>query len=130
MESFFFNLHRCQVSPIDKRLVPNLRRLKITLKYDINAMELLDQLFDHDVLFSLTKFALEGIVTGPNVVSKLLSMLSHQCSYTYIIRWIVKTTIALSNTSSIFLNTLQQLKGRIPIELELCLHNDGYSIDA
>ncbi|CAF3639615.1 unnamed protein product [Rotaria socialis] len=124
------NNYNNQVSPIDKRLVPNLRRLKITLKYDINAMELLDQLFDHDVLFSLTKFALEGIVTGPNVVSKLLSMLSHQCSYTYIIRWIVKTTIALSNTSSIFLNTLQQLKGRIPIELELCLHNDGYSIDA
>ncbi|CAM4984117.1 unnamed protein product [Rotaria socialis] len=59
-------LRLLQVSPIDKRLVPNLRRLKITLKYDINAMELLDQLFDHDVLFSLTKFALEGIVTGPN----------------------------------------------------------------
>ncbi|CAM4984113.1 unnamed protein product [Rotaria socialis] len=60
------NNYNNQVSPIDKRLVPNLRRLKITLKYDINAMELLDQLFDHDVLFSLTKFALEGIVTGPN----------------------------------------------------------------
>ncbi|CAF4666285.1 unnamed protein product, partial [Rotaria sp. Silwood2] len=109
-----------QVSRFDKRLVPNLRRLKITLKYDINAMELLDQLFDHDVLFSLAKFTLEGMVTGPNVVSKLLSMLCHQCSHTYIIRWIVKTTISLSNTCSILLNTLQQLKGRMPIELELC----------
>ncbi|CAF4685277.1 unnamed protein product [Rotaria sp. Silwood2] len=118
-----------QVCRIDKRLVPNLRCLKITLKYDINAMELLDQLFDHDVLFSLTKFTLEGMVTGPNVVSKLLSMLCHQCSYTYIVRWIVKNTISLSNTSSILLNTLQQLKGRIPIELELCLYNNGYSIE-
>ncbi|CAF4278475.1 unnamed protein product, partial [Rotaria sordida] len=103
-----------QISRIDKRLVPNLRRLKITLKYDTNAMDLLDQLFDHNVLFSLTKFTLEGMVTGPNVVSK----------------WIVKTTISLSNTSSILLNTLQQLKERIPIELELCLYNDSYSIKA
>ncbi|CAF3292720.1 unnamed protein product [Rotaria sp. Silwood2] len=114
------NNYNNQVSRFDKRLVPNLRRLKITLKYDINAMELLDQLFDHDVLFSLAKFTLEGMVTGPNVVSKLLSMLCHQCSHTYIIRWIVKTTISLSNTCSILLNTLQQLKGRMPIELELC----------
>ncbi|CAF5027055.1 unnamed protein product [Rotaria sp. Silwood1] len=115
---------------IDKRLVPNLRCLKITLKYDINAMELLDKLFDHDVLFSLTKFTLEGIVTGPNVVSKLLSMLCHQCSYTYIVQWFVKTMISLSNASSILLNALQQLKGRIPIELELFLYNDSYSIKA
>ncbi|CAF4300244.1 unnamed protein product [Rotaria sp. Silwood2] len=78
---------------IDKRLVPNLRCLKITLKYDINAMELLDKLFDHDVLFSLTKFTLEGIVTGPNVVSKLLSMLCHQCSYTYIVQCQVPETL-------------------------------------
>ncbi|CAF3595229.1 unnamed protein product [Rotaria sordida] len=108
------NNYKNQISRIDKRLVPNLRRLKITLKYDTNAMDLLDQLFDHNVLFSLTKFTLEGMVTGPNVVSK----------------WIVKTTISLSNTSSILLNTLQQLKGRIPIELELCLYNDSYSIKA
>ncbi|CAF0774666.1 unnamed protein product [Rotaria sordida] len=124
------NNYKNQISRIDKRLVPNLRRLKITLKYDTNAMDLLDQLFDHNVLFSLTKFTLEGMVTGPNVVSKLLSMLCHQCSYTYIVRWIVKTTISLSNTSSILLNTLQQLKERIPIELELCLYNDSYSIKA
>ncbi|CAF1448085.1 unnamed protein product [Rotaria sordida] len=124
------NNYNNQMFRIDKRLVPNLRCLKITLKDDINAMELLDKLFDHDVLFSLTKFTLEGIVTGPNVVSKLLSMLCHQCSYTYIVNWFVKTTISLSNASSILLNALQQLKGRIPIELELFLYNDSYSIKA
>ncbi|CAF0752192.1 unnamed protein product [Rotaria sordida] len=64
------NNYKNQISRIDKRLVPNLRRLKITLKYDTNAMDLLDQLFDHNVLFSLTKFTLEGMVTGSNVVSK------------------------------------------------------------
>ncbi|CAF3029004.1 unnamed protein product [Rotaria socialis] len=93
-------------------------------------MELLDKLFDHDVLFSLTKLILEGIVTGPNVVAKLLSMLCHQCSYTYIVQWFVKTTISLSDTSRILLNALQQLKGRIPIELELFLYKDDYSIKA
>ncbi|CAF4896214.1 unnamed protein product [Rotaria socialis] len=92
--------------------------------------QLLDKLFDHDVLFSLTKFTLEETVTGPNVVSKLLSMLCHQCSYTYIVQWFVKTTISLSDTSSILLNALQQLKGRIPIELELFLYKDDYSIKA
>ncbi|CAF3653822.1 unnamed protein product [Rotaria socialis] len=93
-------------------------------------MELLDKLFDHDVLFSLTKLILEGIVTGPNVVAKLLSVLCHQCSYTYIVQWFVKTTISLSDTSRILLNALQQLKGRIPIELELFLYKDDYSIKA
>ncbi|CAF4590445.1 unnamed protein product, partial [Rotaria sp. Silwood2] len=117
-----------RVSRIDKRLVPNLRRLKITLNYNSYATELLDQLFYHDVLYSLTNFTLVGMVNGPYIVCKLLSMLCHQCSYRLAVRWIVKTTISFSNTSIILLNTLQQLKGRIPIELELCLYENSYSI--
>ncbi|CAF4428107.1 unnamed protein product [Rotaria sp. Silwood2] len=124
------NGYNNRVSRIDKRLVPNIRHLKITLKYNSHATELLDQLFDQNVLFSLMNFTLVGMVTGPDVVCNLLSMLSHQCSYTLIVRWIVKTTISLSNTSIILLNTLRQLKERIPIELELCLYENSYSINA
>jgi len=116
-------------SKIDKRLVPNLRCLKITLN-NIHGPELLDQLFDHDVLFSLTNFKLLGLVTGPDVVRNLLSMLCHQCSYTLMVRWHVKTMISLSDTSAILLDTFRQLQGRIPIELELSLYHHGYCIKA
>ncbi|CAF4898421.1 unnamed protein product [Rotaria sp. Silwood1] len=75
------NDYNNRVSRIDKRLVPNLRRLKITLNYNSYATELLDQLFYHDVLYSLTNFTLVGMVNGPYIVCKLLSMLCHQCSY-------------------------------------------------
>ena len=92
-------------------------------------MEQLDQLFDYDVLFSLTKFILSGIVTGPNIVRKLLSMLSHQCSYTLMVRWNVETMISLSDTSVILSDTFRQLQSRIPIEVELSLYHHGYYID-
>ena len=93
-------------------------------------MELLDQLFDHDVLFSLTNFTLLGLVSGAEIVRNLVSMLCHQCTYTLMVRWHVKTMISLSDTSVILLNTLRQLQGRIPIELEISLYHDGYCIKA
>jgi hypothetical protein len=111
-------------------VIPNLRRLKITSKYDIRTVELLDRLFDHNVLFSLTKFTLLGIVSGPDVVHNLLSMLHPQCLYVLNVIWFVQTVVSLSNTSAILLDTFRQLKGRIPIELELSLGYDRYSIRA
>ncbi|CAF4152120.1 unnamed protein product [Adineta steineri] len=84
-----------RVSNINKHLVPNLRRLKITLNNDIRDVESIDQLFDHDVLFSLTNFTLVGIVTGSRVVRNLLSVLSDQCSYTLMVHWRQCYTIAV-----------------------------------
>jgi len=91
---FFLLIYFSRVFSIDKHLTPNLRRLKITSKYNIHTMELPARLFDRDVLFSLTNFTLVGMVTGPYVVRKLLSMLCHQCSYTLHVRWHVKTEIS------------------------------------
>jgi len=93
-------------------------------------VKLLDQLFDHAVLFSLTKLILLGLVAGPDVVRNLLSMLCHQCSYTLMVRWHVETMISLSDTSVILLDTFRQLQGRIAIELELSLYHHGYCIKA
>ena len=42
----------------------------------------------------------------------------------------MKTAILLSDTSVILLDTFRQLKGRVPIELELALDTNGYSIRA
>ncbi|CAF0738379.1 unnamed protein product [Adineta steineri] len=117
-----------RVSNINKHLLPNLRRLKITLNNGIGDIEPLDQLFGHDVLFSLTNFTLLGVVSGSKVVRNLLSMLSHQCSYTLMVNWCVETMISLSDTSTILLNTFRQLQSRIPIELKLSLHHHSYSI--
>jgi hypothetical protein len=125
----FLLIYFSRVSKIGKRLVSNLRCLKITLKNYVHGVEL-DQLFDHDVLFSLTNFTLLGLMTGPDVVRNLLSMLCHQCSYTLMVRWHVETMISLSDASVILLDTFRQLQGRIPIELELSLYHHGYCIKA
>ncbi|CAF1523782.1 unnamed protein product, partial [Adineta steineri] len=117
-----------RVSNINKHLVPNLRRLKITLNNDIRDGESIDQLFDHDVLFSLTNFTLVGIVTGSKVVGNLLSMLSDQCSYTLMVNWRVRTMISYSDTSIILLDTFRQLQSRIRIELKLSLYQQCYTI--
>lgn len=119
-----------RVSCIDKRLLPNVRRLKITSEYNTHDNVLLDRLFDRDVLFSLTNFTLVGMVTGSDVIRNLLSMLSQECSYKLIVRWTVKTTIPLLDRSVILLDTFRQLKGRVPIELELYLYEGGYFIKA
>jgi hypothetical protein len=119
-----------RISSIDKRLVPNLRRLKIRSEYNMHNMELLDGLFDDDALFSLTHFTLVGMITGPYIVRKLLSMLNHQCSYVLNVRWYAKTVILLSDASAILLDTFRQLKGPVPIELELTVEINGYSIRA
>jgi hypothetical protein len=70
------------------------------------------------------------MVSGPYIVRKLLSMLSHQCSYVLNVRWCVKTAILLSDTSVILLGAFRQLKGPVPTELELSLDTKGYFIRA
>ncbi|CAF4046120.1 unnamed protein product, partial [Rotaria sp. Silwood1] len=119
-----------RISGIDKHLAPNLRCLKITSKYDTHSVAPLDRLFERDVWFSLTNFKLLGLVTGPHVIHNLLSMLSDQCLYVLIVKWYAWPSISLSDTSDILLNTFRQLKGRVPIELELSLNEDNYSIRA
>jgi hypothetical protein len=126
---YFLLIYFSRVSKIGKRLVPNLRRLQITLTDYTPGVEP-DQLFDHDVLFSLTNFILLGLATGPDVIRNFLSMLCHQCSYSLMVRWYVEAITSLSDTSVILLNTFRQLQGRISIELELTLLYQGYRIEA
>ena len=47
----------------------------------------INELFEVDVLFSLTKFSLWGDVDGPNVLQDLLSKLSNQCLYSFDVEW-------------------------------------------
>ncbi len=129
-KSFLLIINFSRISKINKNLVPNLRRLKITLGNYIDNVEPLDQLFDHNVLFSLTNFTLLGLVTGLKVVRNLLSMLCHHCSYKLMVIWNVETMISLSDTSIILLDTFRQLQSRIPIEIQLSLNNHGYSVSA
>lgn len=117
-------------SSINKRLAPNLRRLKITCNRYLVPLAALDQLFEQDVLFSLTKFILLASISGPHVVQNLISMLSNQCLYSLRVSWSVRTTVSLSNASSILLDTFRQLEGRVPIELELSLNKSSYRITA
>jgi hypothetical protein len=110
-----------RIIPINKRLAPNLRRLLIGWNRCINSVKSINQLFDRDVLFSLTKFTLSAKMAGPHVLNDLLSMLSPQCLYSFDIEWSVSSALSLSETSKILSDTFQQLKGSVPIELELCL---------
>ena len=112
--SFLLIINFSRISKINKNLVPNLRRLKITLDNYIDNVEPLDQLFDHNVLFSLTNFTLLGLVTGFKVVRNLLSMLCHYCSYKLMVTWHVETMIPLSDTNIILLDIFRQLQSRIP----------------
>jgi hypothetical protein len=69
-------------------------------------------------------------VAGPHVIHNLLLMLSEKCSYALAVRWSVQTVLPSTDISNILLDTFQQLKGRIPIELELSLNQDSYSVVA
>ena len=121
-----------RISAIDKRLLPNLRRLKIASEYTTYGMGSLDQLFNCDLLLALTNFTLVGVIIGPDIVSKFLSMISEQCCYTFDVRWHRKTRLSLSDASAVLLDTFQQLKGRAPVELKLdsSPYQCGYAIEA
>lgn len=93
-------------------------------------LESINELFERDVLFSLMKFRLSAWVAGPHVLHNIQSMLSSQCLYSFDVGWDIKTVVSLSETSNILFDTFQQLKGPVPIELELFLQENMHSIRA
>ncbi len=118
------------VTPINRRLAPNLRRLNISWNECIVTVKSINQLFERDILFSLIKFTLSAEMAGPHILHNLLSMLSSQCLYSFDVGWLVRTVVSLSEASKILSDTFQQLKGSVPIELELSLEENMYSIRA
>ncbi|CAF0937658.1 unnamed protein product [Rotaria sordida] len=119
-----------RITPINKRLAPNLSCL--TIKWFTSTMnpESINELFERDVLFSLMNFRLLARVAGLHVLHNLQFMLSSQCLYSFDIRWSVKTIVSISETSKILFDTFQQVKGPVPIELDLSLEEDMYFIRA
>jgi hypothetical protein len=109
-------------------MAPKLRRLKVTRNSNLDSLESINQLFERDVLYSLTKFTLVGMVTGLHILRNFISMLSDQCLYSLDVWLRVHTTVSLFDTSIILLDAFQQMKGRMPIELELSLNDNNYSI--
>jgi len=93
-------------------------------------VESIKEIFEHGVLFSLKNFTLLAEIAGCDVLHNLLSMLSSQCLYSLDVKWFVGTVVSLLETSKILSNTFQQLKGPVPIELELSLKKHMYSIRA
>jgi hypothetical protein len=90
----------------------------------------INELFELDVLFSLTKFSLSAEVDGSYVLQDLRSMLSSQCLYSFDVTWHAKHVVSLSETNKIFFNTFHQLKGSVPIKLKIYLVLDKYFIRA
>jgi hypothetical protein len=114
-----------QCNPIDRSLVPNLRRLKISwnnygrLEHQASIVAP-TQLSTRDVFFRLTLFSLVVEHLKNEVIHDLLSMLSTQCSYSLdILRRGETASMALgqSITSTILLNTFRELKGWKPMEV-------------
>ncbi len=73
------------------------------------------------------KFRLFAAIDGPYFLRNLLPMFSSQCLYSFGVIWYVETSVSLSETSKILSDTFQQLKGSVPIELELSIRNNGNS---
>ncbi|CAF5023467.1 unnamed protein product, partial [Rotaria sp. Silwood1] len=116
-----------QVAPINKRLASNLRRLKIEWFTSIIDLESVNKLFECDVLFSLTNFTLLATIADPYILQNLLSMLSNQCLYSFGVNWLMRTAVLSSlEINKILSDIYQQLKGPVPIELELSLEENMY----
>ncbi len=120
-----------QYTPINKRLAPNLRRLKMNWVEKVVNVKSIEQLFECDVLFSLTNFTLLAQINDLNVLHNVLSKLSSQCFYRFDVKWnVIDEEVSLLDTSNVLSKTFEQLKGPMPIELELFLKRDNYSIRA
>lgn len=117
-------------SPINKRLAPNLRRLKLNWVEKVVNMKSIEMLFECDVLLSLTNFTLLGQISDLDVLQNVLPKLSSECLYRFDVTWYVTDDVSLSDTSDILSNTFEQLKGPVPVELELTVKMDTYSIRA
>ncbi len=113
-------IHFRRVTPINKRLAPNLRRLDIDWVGRITVKSF-TEFFERDVLSSLMKFSLFTTIDSPHLLYNLLPMFSSQCLYSFGIIWYMETPVSLSETSKILSDTFQQLKGSVPIELELSI---------
>jgi len=123
-------IHFSRITSISKYLVPNLCRLKIAWFNTIMNVDTINELFEVDVLFSLTKFTLWGRVDGANVLQHIRSKLSSQCLYSFDVEWHVKNVVSLSESDKIFFNTFHQLKGSIPIQLQMYSLINKYFIRA
>ena len=91
----------------------------------------IEMLFADDVLFSLTNFALLAKMTDFDVLENVLSKLSNQCLCRFDVTWVLKEDeVALSDMSNILSKTFEQLKGSMPVELELSSKRNHHSIRA
>ncbi|CAF4474938.1 unnamed protein product, partial [Rotaria sp. Silwood2] len=122
--------HNNRVIPINRHLAPNLRYLNIKWNDCIMNVKSINELFERDVLFSLTNFILVAHVNGPYVLHNLLSMLSSQCLYSFYVIWSVAIVMIPLETNKILSDTFEQLKGPVPIELKLSFEENMYSITA
>ena len=120
-----FFLYFSKYMPINKRLAPNLRRLKMNWVKEIN-LKSIEMLFDDDVLFSLTNFSLLSEIASVYVLHDILSKLSIQCLYQIDVTWnVLNDHMSLRDTVNYISNAFQRLKKRIPIELDLTSGSDN-----
>ena len=96
-----------QYIPINKRLAPNLRRLKMIWVEKIINVKSIEMLFKCDVLFSLTNLTLLAQIRDLDVLHNILSKLSSQCSYRFDVTWYVVDELSLLDTSDILSNTFE-----------------------
>lgn len=118
------------MTSINKCIAPNLCRLRLIWFNTIMNVDSINKLFEIDVLFSLTKFSLSAQLNDPNVLQDIRSKLSSQCLYSFDVMWHVKHLVSLSESDTVFFNTFHQLKGSIPIKLEIYLLLYKYFIRA
>jgi hypothetical protein len=116
--------------PITRRMVQHLSHLSIKWNRTVVTIQGLTQLFDTEVLSSLSRFALSGEVASTNDLRQVLSVLSAQCSISFDIRIYEGIRLVRSDVSQVLLETFRQLKSRTPIELTLELWSDSYMIQA
>ncbi|CAF3435762.1 unnamed protein product [Rotaria socialis] len=114
----------------NNRVASNLRYLNIKWNECIMNVKSINELFECDVLFSLTNFILAAQVNSPYVLHNLLSILSCQYLYSFYVNWFVKTVIIPLEPNKILSNMFEALKGPVPIELKLCFRENMYYIIA
>jgi hypothetical protein len=57
-------------------------------------------------------------------------MFSDQCLYSFDVKWFEGIRMSVPNTNKILSDTFQRLKGSVPIELQVSLQENMYSIRA
>ena len=99
-------IHFRRTIPINKRLAPNLRHLII--EWDrLLTLKSFTEFVECDLLISLMKFKLRADIDSPHFLRNFLPTLSSQCSYSIYVKWFVKSTVALPETSKILSNTCE-----------------------